>query len=128
MRGSVRASPTRGESNRAQGTIAGTMRTLLLLAATVASLAAAEKIAGGPFVVSVTPRTATVVWLVESGVATIQAPGSPVRASPSLRVEKTTLSGLQPNTRYEYDISGTDPGKGSFKTPPAGPGSYKFVV
>ena len=69
------------------------------------------------------------MWLVESGVAAIQGPGSAARTSPSLRVEKTTLSGLQPNTRYEYDISGTDTGKGSFKTPPAaGAGSYKFVV
>jgi hypothetical protein len=104
------------------------MRILLLLAASVASLAAAQKIAGGPFVVNVTPRTATVVWLVENGVATLHAPGSAARTSPSLRVEKTTLSGLQPNTRYEYDISGSDAGKGSFKTPPAGAGSYKFVV
>ena len=107
--------------------IAHLMRVLLLLAITAATLAADQKIAGGPFVVNVTTRSATVVWLVESDVVTLRPPGAAVRTSPALRVEKTTMTGLQPNTRYEYDVSG-DAHKGSFKTPPAGPGSYNFVV
>ena len=103
------------------------MKLILLLIASLATLAAAQKIAGGPFVVGVTPRTATVVWLVESDQATLRAPGVAPRTSPSLRVEKTTLTGLQPNTRYEYDVAGAA-GKGSFKTPPIGAGAYSFVV
>jgi 3',5'-cyclic AMP phosphodiesterase CpdA len=68
------------------------------------------------------------VWLVQSDEATLQAPGVAARTSPSLRVEKTTLTGLQPNTRYEYDVSGQDAGKGSFKTPVSGVGVYTFAV
>src|SRR6266849_2987990 len=101
---------------------------LLLLFIAGAAMAAAQKIAGGPLVVNATPRTATVVWLVEGSHVTLHAPGAPPRTSPSLRVEKTTLTGLQPNTRYEYDVAGQAAGKGSFKTPPIGAGAYRFVV
>ena len=101
---------------------------LVLLFIAGAALAAAQKIAGGPLVVNATPRTATVVWLVEGSHVTLQAAGAPQRTSPSLRVEKTTLTGLQPNTRYEYDVAGQAAGKGSFKTPPIGAGAYRFVV
>ena len=82
------------------------------------------------FVVGVTPRAATVVWIVQDNEVTLRPPvGTAGITSPSLRVQKTTLTGLQPNTRYEYDISsGGDAGKGSFKTPPFGPGAYQFVV
>lgn len=104
------------------------MKLFLLLTTAIAALAAGPKIAGGPYVVHVTPKTATLVWLVESDTATLYAPDKPARSSPSLRVEKTTLTGLQPNTRYEYDVSGQDAGKGSFKTPPAAAGPYTFAV
>ncbi len=105
------------------------MRTILLLLAGAAGLCAAQKIAGGPFVVNATPKSATVVWIVQSDEATLHPPsGAPARTSPSLRVETTTFTGLQPNTTYEYDVSGQDAGKGSFKTPPSGPGPYRFVV
>jgi hypothetical protein len=104
------------------------MKTFLLLIISLATAAAAQKIAGGPYVVGVTSRTATVVWLVQSDEVTLRAPGAEPRTSPSLRVEKTTLTGLKPNTRYEYDVSGQDAGKGSFKTPPSGAGAYDFVV
>ena len=111
---------------------------LLLLAGTAVVLAAdkladkpAEKIAGGPFVVNTTSRSATVVWIVQTDELTLQGPaGGKQRTSPSLRVEKTTLAGLKPNTHYEYDVAGQDAGKGSFKTAPANndPASYQFVV
>ena len=38
------------------------------------------------------------------------------------------LAGLQPNTRYEYDVGGADGVKGLFKTPPNGAGPFQFVV
>jgi hypothetical protein len=110
-------------------TMAEMRRLLLMVLAGIVSLSGAQKIAGGPFVVHVGPRTATVVWIVESDAATLLAPGGAApKLSPSLRVEKTTFTGLQPNTRYEYDVAGHDAGKGSFKTPPSGTGSYQFVV
>jgi 3',5'-cyclic AMP phosphodiesterase CpdA len=106
------------------------MRRLLLLSiACAATLAAGQKVVGGPVVVNVTAGTATVVWVVESDQATLRAPaGAAPRVSPSLRVEKTTLAGLQPNTRYEYDVGSADGVKGSFKTPPNGAGPFQFVV
>jgi predicted phosphodiesterase len=96
-----------------------------------AALTAAEKIAGGPFVVNATSRSATVVWIVRTGEVTLQPPdGAEQRTSPSLRIEKTTLTGLKPNTHYDYGVAGQDAGKGSFKTAPSSsdPAPYQFVV
>jgi hypothetical protein len=104
------------------------LKMLVLVLAGAQALAAADKIVGGPMVVNATPRSATVVWIVQSGELTLQPPGGQARTTPSLRVEQTTLTGLQPNTRYEYDASGQEAGKGSFKTPPAGNEPYRFVV
>ena len=111
-----------------------TKLSLLLLAGGAMLLAAdqpADKIAGGPFVVNATSRTATVVWIVQTDELTLQGPaGAKQRMSPSLRVEKTTLTGLNPNTHYEYAVAGQEAGKGSFKTAPANndPAPYQFVV
>jgi hypothetical protein len=105
------------------------MRSLfLLLVAGILPAWTAERIAGGPFVVNVGQKTATVVWVVQTDSLSLSSKGAAVRVSPSLRVEKTTLTGLQPNTRYEFDAGGLDAGKGSFKTAPGGAEPYRFVV
>src|SRR5262250_932113 len=113
------------------------MKKALVLIAGVAGLLAgiplvgAEKIVGGPFTIAVTQRTATMVWIVQSDEMTLRsAAGTATLTSPSLRVEKTTFTGLQPNTRYEYAVpEAGDAGTGSFKTAPtAGPTPYRFVV
>ena len=104
-------------------------RPLLLIIAGAASLAAGEKIVGGPVTVNVTASTATVVWVTESDQVTLRGPaGAAARVSPSLRVEKTTLAGLQPNTQYAYDVGGDGGVTGSFKTPPNGDAPFQFVV
>ncbi len=97
---------------------------VLLTCAALAPAQTTQKIAGGPFVVNATSRSATVVWIVQSDEAVLQvaataAAPAAARSSPSFRVEKTTYTGLQPNTKYEYRVGGQDAGKGSFKTPPA---------
>src|SRR5262249_62226936 len=106
------------------------MKKAYLVIIVIAGLAAAiplvagPKIVGGPFAVDVTQRTATMVWIVQSDEMTLRsAAGTATLTSPSLRVEKTTFTGLQPNTRYEYAVpEAGDAGTGSFKTaPPAGP-------
>jgi acid phosphatase type 7 len=108
------------------------MKTLsLFLACTLASFAADSastgNIVGGPYVVNVTSRTATIAWLVKTAEVTVSGPATKV--SPSVHVEKTTLAGLTPNTRYDYSVAGNDPaGKGHFKTPPAAGGPFTFVV
>jgi 3',5'-cyclic AMP phosphodiesterase CpdA len=104
-------------------------RLLLLLAACACSLSAAGKIAGGPFVVNVTARSATVVWIVQSDELILRPPGGVEgRYSPSFQVEKTTLTGLQAGIRYEYELPGYPGVKGSFQTAAAPAAPYHFLV
>jgi len=105
------------------------MKTLLLLLSAALAAPAAPALVGGPFVVNVTRDTATVVWIVKSDELTLHPPaGAAVRPYPSFRVEKTTLTGLRPNTRYDYDIPGQDGVKGWFKTAPTATQPYHFLV
>src|SRR5438046_8110200 len=96
------------------------LRALVLFSA-AALLPAASKIVGGPVAVNVTARTATIVWVVQTDELTLHPPTGPAKQSPSLHVERTTLTGLQPNTRYEYEAGGPGGVKGYFKTAPAVP-------
>lgn len=90
---------------------------------------AADQVVGGPIVVNVSGKAATVVWVVKDGEAKVgisqDAMGT---ASPALRAEKVGFTGLKPGTTYFYDVSGAESRKGSFKTPPAGNEPYEFVV
>src|ERR1044071_7055362 len=89
-------------------------------AVTVQLIAGAEQIASGPIVLGVPGKTATIAWLIQNGNATVRRFSAPGITSP-FRVETTLLTSLQPNTRYEYNISSLgEAGKGSFKTPPSG--------
>jgi hypothetical protein len=79
--------------------------------------------------VNVTSKSATIVWVVETDHATLKPQGgTEQRRAPSLHVEKVTYSGLKPGTTYEYEIPGSPARKGSFKTAPAGPQPFEFVV
>jgi hypothetical protein len=111
------------------------MKKLLLIVSCCLAAVAADpqsgSIVGGPYVVNVTGRNATIMWLVKSGQVSISdAKGAKV--SPAYRVEKTTLTSLTPDTHYDYNVAGSDPaGKGSFRTPPAAPksaGAFYFVA
>jgi hypothetical protein len=88
-----------------------------------ALLSAASKIIGGPVAVNVGPRAATIVWVVQTDELTLHPPTGPAKQSPSFHVEHTTLTGLQPNTRYEYEAGGPGGVKGSFKTAALVPGT-----
>ncbi len=93
------------------------------------SSGAEEKLAGGPYVVDVTQRSATVAWVVDGGsVALTTAAGQPVKSSPALRVEKANFTGLKPGTTYNYEVPGHAEARGSFKTPPTGATPFHFVV
>jgi 3',5'-cyclic AMP phosphodiesterase CpdA len=96
-----------------------------VIAALLTSPAPAQKIVGGPYVVNATTGNATVAWVVEDSQITLHEPDQQSRTSPALRVEKTTLTGLKPGSRYDYDAAGTH---GYFKTPPLGAGPYNFIV
>jgi predicted MPP superfamily phosphohydrolase len=91
---------------------------------------AADKVVGGPFVVNVEPRAATVAWVVETSQVKLgPAPGNYTTTSASLRGEKVTFTGLEPGKTYHYDVAAAGPaGQGSFKTPPLARASFQFVV
>jgi len=102
---------------------------LFSLVATVLSLAAADTVVGGPMAVNVAARSATIVWVVQNGEVALRAQGSDERrAAPTLRVEKTTFTGLKAGTIYEYAVPGHEELKGSFKTAPTGAVPFEFVV
>jgi hypothetical protein len=91
--------------------------------------AQSEKVVGGPYVVNAGPRSATVMWVVQTGQVSVGTdPNKLDKAMPVLRAERTSLNNLKAGTTYYYDSFGGDAGKGSFKTPPAGTSSFQFVV
>jgi acid phosphatase type 7 len=92
---------------------------LLMAAATIGTpqTTSNDKVAGGPYVVNVTPHSGTVMWLVESG-----------QSDPVLRPGKMMLTGLAPGKRYDYQAFPGAAGKGWFKTPPIGDAQFQFVV
>lgn len=105
------------------------IRTLTLLGLLSIAAVAADKVVGGPFVVNVAPGAATIVWVVQSGETKLgTVAGGADRTAPALRAESSSFTGLKPGTTYYYDINGTEDGKGSFKTPPAGTEAFDFVV
>ena len=96
------------------------MKSVALLCALLAAnlqVPAAEKLAGGPFVVNVGPRSATLVWIVGTGEATLGTePGKADKTAPVLRAEKVAYTGLQPGTKYYYNVKGLDEGRGTRNT------------
>lgn len=88
---------------------------------------AAETLVGGPYVVNITTRSATICWLTQTGEVKLgSAPGELTKASPVLRMHKVTHAGLKPGQTYYYDIEGA--GKGSFQTPAAAGQPFNFIV
>ncbi|HUJ19884.1 MAG TPA: metallophosphoesterase [Bryobacteraceae bacterium] len=103
-----------------------------LCAALIAGHAVAEdKLVGGPYAVNVGPRSATVVWVFQTGQVTLHGDGAkPDMTAPVLRSEKVHFTGLEPGKTYTYDSQGGPGAKGSFTTAPA-PNStapFEFVV
>ena len=102
---------------------------LVCASAGLAAAHAADKLVGGPVVVNAGPRTATITWVVESGEVKLGAqPGELTAAAPILRCEKVTYANLKPGATYHYEVPGYAGAEGSFKTPPAGPADFQFVV
>lgn len=91
-------------------------------------LTAEDKLAGGPYVINVTQRSATVAWVVDSGSAVLSTGGKTVKTSPSLRVETAHFTGLQAGTRYDYEVPGHPDATGSFHTAPAAGIPFQFVA
>jgi acid phosphatase type 7 len=102
----------------------------LLLAGLIAAgyLSAQDKLAGGPYVINVTQRSATVAWVIDGGAAVLSSGGKVLKSSPALRVEKSQFNGLQPGTLYNYEIPGHPGSTGTFHTAPAAGSAFQFVA
>jgi acid phosphatase type 7 len=86
-------------------------------------------IVGGPYTVGAGQRSATVMWVLETGRASIGGlPGRFDRTVPVLRAEKAVFTGLQPGKTYYYQAFPSEGGTGSFKTAPVGDARFEFVV
>jgi hypothetical protein len=91
--------------------------------------AGGEKVVGGPYVVNAGQRSATLMWVVQTGQVSVGAePGKLDKTVPVLRAEKAVLNGLSPGMTYRYEAFPGDAGKGSFKTAPSGAAQFQFVV
>jgi len=102
---------------------------LALLIASLTQAAPEDKIIGGPYVVNVTQRSATFMWVVQTGQVTATSePGKIEKSAPVLRAQSTALTALKPGTTYHYEAFPGEACKGSFKTAPAEPGPFEFVV
>ena len=88
-----------------------------------------EKVVGGPYVVNVGPRSATVMWVVQTGEASLSTePDKTIKSAPVLQARKTTFLDLKRGTTYYYQAFPGEAGKGSFKTPPDGESRFQFAV
>jgi predicted phosphodiesterase len=93
------------------------------------SAIAQDRLVGGPYVVNTGARSATVMWIVERGRATLGAsPEKLDRTAPSLHAEKITFAGLEAGKVYYYDIGQGEAGKGSFKTAARSGEPFRFLV
>ncbi|MBZ5609735.1 MAG: metallophosphoesterase [Acidobacteriia bacterium] len=102
---------------------------LCIVLALSAPAVAEDKLVGGPYVVNVGPRTATVVWVVQTGEVSLRPEaGTAEKTAPVLRAEKVSFTGLEPGKTYSYDPLGRPDARGSFTTAPNGPASFEFVV
>lgn len=88
---------------------------------------AADTLAGGPYVVNVGAKEATVAWIIQSTEVKLGTKPNELNiVAPSMRVEKVTYAGLKSGTTYYYDAGVA--GKGSFKTAPEAGAPFKFVI
>jgi len=102
---------------------------LWFLVGLLAAAQAAEKLVGGPLAVNVSGTRATVVWILQTQEARLgEAPDQMGVVAPLLKTERVSFTGLKPGRTYYYDVMGQDEGRGRFKTPPAGPAAFRFVV
>jgi 3',5'-cyclic AMP phosphodiesterase CpdA len=106
------------------------MNAILSLALVASCALAQDKLVGGPYTVNVTQNSATVIWVMQSGQASLGATqGRLDRTSPVLHTERVSYADLDAGKTYYYDVLGGRPeGKGSFRTAPRGAAPFEFVL
>lgn len=109
-------------------TISGVKSFILALVA-LSCLRAADTLVGGPYVIHVSSKSATVAWVMQSSEVKLgSAPDHLSQSEPVLRFERVVYSNLKPGSTYYYDVLNRDDGEGHFKTPPVGAAPFHFVV
>jgi Icc-related predicted phosphoesterase len=93
---------------------------LFLLAALLSGQRRGELI-GGPYVVQVTPTSATIGWVVQPQKAV-------EKGQLILRSQKKVMTGLKPGQRVNFHIDGMPEANVSFRTAPDKPAAYEAVV
>lgn len=107
------------------------MKAIVVLGLLAASGAwAQDKVVGGPYAVNVTQNSATVIWVIQSGQASLGTSQAKLdRTSPLLHTERVSYAGLEPGKTYYYDVlNGKPEGKGYFRTAPRGTVPFEFVL
>lgn len=109
------------------------MRSLLITVVCAAGACyAADKMVGGPYVVTPAARSATIGWVVETdSVKTGPAAGQVSRRIPVLKSQKVSMTGLKAGDTIYYEIPGEAPVSertGHFKVAPTAAADFNFVV
>lgn len=105
------------------------MKSVILALAALSCLHAADTLVGGPYVIHISPKSATVGWVMQSSEVKLgAAPNQLDKAEPVLHFQHVNYSNLKPGTTYFYDILNRDEGRGHFKTPPVAAAPFNFVV
>ena len=87
-----------------------------------------EKVVGGPYVVNAGKRTAELMWIVQTGEASLGTDAGKLdKTEPVLRTEKIQYTGLLAGRKYFYQAFPGEAGKGSFTMPPTGAAKFQFV-
>ena len=101
------------DNPRVNRTISGLLISLFVWAG-LAHAAPAETVVGGPYVVNVGPRSATLMWMVQTGETSVGTdPGKVEKSIPLLRPERVVLTGLKAGTTYELQTPVTLLGRGT---------------
>src|SRR5689334_13506897 len=77
------------------------VKSVILTFAVLSCLHAADTLVGGPYVIHISPKSATVGWVVQSSEVKLgAAPDQLSQTEPVLRFEHVNYSNLKPGTTY----------------------------
>ena len=87
-------------------------------------------LAFGPYIQQMTPKSATISWVIFESTPTLTYPDGNVKPIREYKQHSIHLARLHPKTKYTFDVlnDGTDIGKGSFTTYPDEIAPFKFAV
>ena len=102
---------------------------LIFIISANTEIIAQEKIIG-PYLQQMSDGEVTICWSTLEGTSTINERDTTVQKVNQYQQHQSIVTRLEPNKTYNYDVfnDGTDKGKGTFTTYPAGIDSFHFAV